>query len=790
MKRLGFLCLMLLLCTGFTWNKAEAANVSKTKLKQTESTIFVNEKYKIPLTGKLKKATYVFTSNRTKIAKVNSKGVITGINSGNASIKVRYKYKDDFYSVGTFKVTINKSSLNTKYASMDMLTGDKLEPSSYLDGVNPNASYIITSSVSAVAKGGSDGVIVATKAGRTSVSIHEVFNNRSRTVGSIALSVTGASFKSDNIKMAYNSSINNTDLLDDMDSGSTYVFTSNNTNLVTTSSTRISSTSVKTAKTLRKGVQTCQVTVKETMPDKVTHTIGSLTVNVTDETFISFLNKDVLIGFGEVITVGNTGIVIQNKVAGAQYKLTPKDAAVLKAQEVKNSSTNLEAIGYGMTPVSIEEIRGDKTRTIEDTVDVTVSQAYILKDLADNGLTLQTGNGQFNRYPFECRNLKAVYDYSSADSNICSVGSGGMNKDQDYLVINAKKAGTTEISVYETMTDINSKTQAVKRSRKKIGSFNVTVEESYNPGYTPLPGTSGTPTPGPGTSGTPGPGTSNTPGPGTSGTPVPSSRPTSNPGGDISLEQYLEDPVGCNIIRSIRLEHNGKTYYGYPSDSGLECLFGDDDGFSDYIDYGTEFENISMDEFTITLANSGYELVSIESYGGTEWSLGIRLTDEDQTVEEVPVYLNAAEFNTSSILSDVTVKLGKATRHIPDSPYPAKSSLNEDEDYQFEDDNKEFKAYFTPREFQNAGSYEYYDLLYPDADPDKPGYPTDDQLATTLSELTNVSCSYTEAGGNTAVKSISAAATDDNYYWSFEVEFEDGTTEEFSVSIEVDDYDY
>ncbi len=765
MKRLGFLCLMLLLCTGFTWNKAEAANVSKTKLKQTESTIFVNEKYTIPLTGKLKKATYVFTSNRTKIAKVNSKGVITGINSGTASIKVRYKYKGDFYSVGTFKVTINKSSLNTKYVSMDMLTGDKLEPSSYLDGVNPNASYIITSSVSAVAKGGSDGVIVATKAGRTSVSIHEVFNNRSRTVGSIALSVRGASFRSDNIKMAYNSSINNTDLLDDMDSGSTYVFTSNNTNLVTTSSTRISSTSVKTATALRKGVQTCQITVKETMPDKVTHTIGSLTVNVTDETFISFLNKDVLIGFGEVITVGNTGIVIQNKVAGAQYRLTPKDASVLKAQEVKNRSTDLEAIGYGMTPVSIEEIRGSKTRTLEDTVDVTVSQAYILKDLADNGLTLQAGNGQFNRYPFECRNLKA-----------------------DYLVINAKKAGTTEISVYETMTDINSKTQAVKRSRKKIGSFNVTVEPSYGPGYTPLPGTSGTP--GPGSSVTPGPGTSNTPGPGTSNTPAPSSRPTSNPGGDISLEQYLDDPVGCNIVRSIKLEHNGKTYYGYPSDSGLECLFGDDYGFSDYIDYGTEFENITMDEFTITLANSGYELVSVESYGGTEWSLGIRLTDEDQTIEEVPVYLNAAEFNTSSILSDITVKLGKATRHIPDSPYPAKSSLNEDEDYQFEDDNKEFKAYFTPREFLNAGSYEYYDLLYPDADPDEPGYPDDDKLATTLSELTNVSCSYTESGGNVAVKSITRAETDDNYYWSFEVEFEDGTAEEFSVSIEVDDEDY
>ena len=91
MKKLGFLCLMLLLCTGFIWNKQEASAAPKTKLKQTESTIFVNEKYTIPLTGRLKKATYVFTSNKTKIAKVNSKGIITGINNGTASIKIRYK---------------------------------------------------------------------------------------------------------------------------------------------------------------------------------------------------------------------------------------------------------------------------------------------------------------------------------------------------------------------------------------------------------------------------------------------------------------------------------------------------------------------------------------------------------------------------------------------------------------------------------------------------------------------------------------------------------------------------
>ena len=773
MKKIGFLCLMLLLCIGFTGNKAKTEAASKTKLKTSESTIFINEKYTIPLTGKLKKATYIFTSNKTKIAKVNSKGVITGINSGSASIKIRYKYKGDFYSVGTFKVTIHKSSLKTDYKAMDMLTGDTLNPNDYLSGINPNASYIITSSVSAVAKGGSDGVITAKKAGRTAISIHEVYNNRSRKVGSIALSVSGASLKRDEIKMAYNSNINITDLLDDMDSTSKYALTSDNLSLVTTSNTRISAAS------RGKGVQTCLVTVDETLSNKTKHTIGSFKVNLTDETFISFINKDILIGFGEVITVGNTGIVIQNKVAGAQYKLTPKDASVLKTEEIKNRSTNLEAIGYGITSVSIEEIRGGKTRLLEDTVDVTVSQAYILKDLADNGYEVSIGsNDTFGRYPFECRNLKAVYDYTSASSNICGVGSAGMNKDQDYLVITPKKVGTTEISVYETMVNTNAQTKTTTRSRKKIGSFNITVRESgYKPSYTPVPGSSNTPKPG--TSSTPPPGSSNTPRP---------PRPSSNPGGtDISLEDFLENPVASNIISSIRLDYNNKTYYGYVSDMGLECLFGDDDNYSDYIDYGTNFDNISINDFTITLANSSYDFVSLESYGGTEWTLSVQLNDEDNTIEEIPIYLNSAEFDTNSILSDITVKVGGATRHIPSSPYPAKSSLNDDDINQFEDGNKEFQAYFTPREYEKAGSDEYYDLIHSD-DPDYPDrYPEDPK---TLSDLTNVSCTYTESGGNAAVKSISRPVTDDNYYWTFEVEFEDGTTEEFSISIEVDDEGY
>lgn len=787
--KLIFLSLALLMCIGFLGNNIKAGAASKTKLKEKNSTIFINEKYTIPLTGKIKKATYTFTSNKTKIAKVNSKGVITGINDGTASIKIRYKYDGEFHSVGTFKITVHKSSLKTSYKSFDMLTGDTLAPSSYLDDINPDASYIITSSLSSVAKGGSDGIINATKAGRTAITIHEVFNNRSRTVGSIAISVTGASLKKDEIKMAYSSYISRENLLDDMTTGSTYTFTPDKTSLIYTSGNNLRSSGGH-------GNQICEVTVNETLSTKVKHTIGKFKINLTDETFISFFNQDISIGFGEVITVGNSGIVINNKLAGAVYRLKPADATVLKADDTrKNSSTTLEGINYGTTAVTVEEVKGNTTKTLEDKVNVSVNQAYIIEELVENGMELSINGDTYNRYPFECRNLKAIYDYSSANSSICSVGSGGINKNEDYLVATAKKVGTTEITVYETVTTtttVNSSatskpkatgtpTPVTKSSRKKIGTFTVTVYDSNhttnNPGHTSSPGTTGTPAPGttskPGTTGTPAPGTTNTPPPGGST--------------NVDISDYLDDPVASKLISSIKFTHKGKDYYGYVSDMSVECVFGDED-YGNYIDYGTDFDSITEDEFTVRLANPDYSYLGMESYG-QEWAMKIGLNDEDNTVEEVPIYLNTGELDTKSILSSVTVKLGSKSFNINSGT----TMLYDDETHQFDDGNTSFEAYFTAKQFCSAGAHDYdeYDEdLYNsilDADGNiKDGH--EDQLYD-LPEG-KVTCTVKGSGGNTAVTNITTPETSDNQYWTFDVEFEDGTTEEFSVSLELDDSGY
>lgn len=809
----NFLSFVLLSVIIFAAGSTKAAADTKaTTLQQTENTMFVNDHYTIPLSDKIKNATYIYTSNKTKIAKVNSKGVITGLDNGTASIKIRYKYDGEIHTVGTFKTTIKKTSLNDTYKSFDMLTGATLEPKQYLETPNPDAVYVISSSSVKVANGGSDGIIHATKAGRAAISIYEVYNDKTRPVGAIGVSVTGASFKKDAIKMAYGMSINNNDLLDDMDSGASYKWTSGNPSLVSTSNTKISSARSGSS------TQTCDITVEETLPDKTQHVIGTLKVTVTNDTFVSSLDQEITIGFGEVITVG-TKIIIHNRASGAQYKLIPADISVLLPEEVKNNPTKLEAIGYGTTDVIIEETKNGTTKTLEDTVNVTVSQAKILEELTRNGLQLSVNGSTYNSYPFEYRNLKATYSYTSANSSICSVGSNGK---EDVLVAVGKKAGETKISVYETVTTITTNTAGatstpvINNTRKKIGTFKVIVGNNANPSSSPagsfIPSGSSSPAGSSSPSGSPAPSGAPVPSgaPAPSGAPVPSGGPAPtkkpvDPGNpNVDLDAYFDDPAANRLINSINFTHNGKTYTGYVSDSGLECIFGDEEYNPDgYIDYGTDFDKIVKDDFKINL-KGGIDITDIESYG-TEWTISIALHDEDDTVEDVTIILNEEELDTKSILSKITVKIPYAQKEIT----AATSDIYDDENHWFDNGNKEFKVYFTPKQYCKAEAHEFDDYIeekdlpsdHKEPEKDEDGKDIKDEDGNivyfinipdgTLSDLPNgrVSCKIEPATGadrNTAVTSIpDMAESDDNQYWTFEVEFENGMTEEFSIELDV-----
>lgn len=833
--KIFFLSIVFLFGIIFTTNNVKAAT-TRTTLRQSENTIFVNDQYTIPLSDKLKNATYIYTSNKTKVAKVNSKGIITGLDNGTASIKVRYKYDGEIYTVGTFTVNVNKTSLNDTYKSFDMLTGDTLEPKKYLENPNPNAVYVISSTSTKVASGGSDGIIHAKKAGRAAISIYEVHNEKTRPVGAIGVSVTGASFKKDSIKMAYNMSINNNDLLDDMETGATYKWTSSNSGLVSTSNTRITSTRSGSS------TQTCDITVQETTANKKTHTIGKMKVTVTNDTFVSSLDQELTIGFGEVLTVGN-GIVIYNRPSGAQYKLSPADVTVLKPEDVKNSSTKLEGIGYGNTDVTIEEIRNGKTtKTLEDKVNVTVSQAQILDELLSDGLRISVNGSTYNAYPFKYRNVKATYDYTSANSKICSVGSGGMNKDEDFLVAVGKKVGETKISVYETVTNIKTNSGAtsaptISSSRKKIGTFNVIVDDGSSPSPSGSASPSGSPSASsnPNASGNPNasnspaaseepapsdsPDNPDNPDPTDAPRPTGTARPVDPDNPNVDLDAYFDDPVANRLIKGIKFTHNGKTYTGYVSDTGLECIFGYDDDYDnpddspyEYIDYGTDLDSIQESDFENAFEIELYgginiDMQGIESYG-TEWTIPIALHDEDETVEDITIILNEGEFDTRSILKEITVTMGKSKYIISDTDdkqnHKYSHDLYDEDTLWFDEGNKDFKAYFTPEQYCRAHAHDFDDYMEEEElqkiakgdkdytyDSDETYYFLKDD-ATMLFDI-SVTCDVTlktdeEANSALITKKIirDNIENSDNQYFTFEVQFENGITEEFSVELDVD----
>ena len=101
---LCFTLFTLILGLGIPFNQTVSKAAKKPYLASKSSTIYINGTYTISVKNKISGSTCFFTSNKTKISKVNSKGTITGLEKGTAQIKVRYKLKGKFHTIGTFNI--------------------------------------------------------------------------------------------------------------------------------------------------------------------------------------------------------------------------------------------------------------------------------------------------------------------------------------------------------------------------------------------------------------------------------------------------------------------------------------------------------------------------------------------------------------------------------------------------------------------------------------------------------------------------------------------------------------
>ena len=105
MKAKRILCMVmatsLLLQPQAAGSEAKKAAIAKKKI-----TINVGQSKKISIKNKKKKAKYKFSSSKKKVAKVSSKGVIKGLQTGTAKVTVKETLKKKTRKVGTIVVTV------------------------------------------------------------------------------------------------------------------------------------------------------------------------------------------------------------------------------------------------------------------------------------------------------------------------------------------------------------------------------------------------------------------------------------------------------------------------------------------------------------------------------------------------------------------------------------------------------------------------------------------------------------------------------------------------------------
>lgn len=450
------LCTILLLsCVfGILCTKANVSAATKTTLKTKSKSLYINGTYTIPLNNKKKKATYFYTSNKTRIAKVNSKGKITARGKGSAKIKVRYKYKKKTYSAGTFKVTVQKATLRSNIRTMVTTVGSQIPVSSYLNDQNPSATYEITGTNPAVASGSSNGTITVNKAGSTTLTIVEKFNGKKRTLGKFSISASGASLGTTAIKMAYGTSYNASSIIVDKLPEATYSLASTDNNMLAVSGMNLTAGADPGYNSVQ------QIYVYENNAGQ-TRLMGYFSVSLIQTVYIAQQDRNISVGLGAKLSVSNEYIRLTNPDPTASYSLISKNTAVIDDE--------LTAVNYGTAEIAVQEQKaGSSTATLlDETVTVTVTSATIKTELITNGLDLIVDDVAYNDYPVINRNHMVKYFYKSSSDSICQVGTGGDGENQDYLVLYPKNAGTVTITVSEIALG--------GASQRTIGSFEVRI---------------------------------------------------------------------------------------------------------------------------------------------------------------------------------------------------------------------------------------------------------------------------------------------------------------------------
>ena len=204
------------------WNAVDAQAATKSSLSETKKTIGIGTygedggyfhktktKYCLSVNNVQKGATYTFESNNKKVVTVKksgTKGYLTGVTAGSATVTVKQTLKGKTVTVGKCKVTVKKASVSaTENASETLGMGDNIQIGGaerdsicYIKYLNPAATYTYKSNDSNLkmtqVKADAEWAMgkgyfcyaqkyTAKKPGTYTVTLQEKYRGKTRTVG-------------------------------------------------------------------------------------------------------------------------------------------------------------------------------------------------------------------------------------------------------------------------------------------------------------------------------------------------------------------------------------------------------------------------------------------------------------------------------------------------------------------------------------------------------------------------------------------------------------------------------
>lgn len=383
-------------------------------------------------------AQYTFTADDPTVVSISTDNVATGLKVGETTLSLEETYQGKTELVDTITFIVKDSGFDF-WASKELQLAVNDQETLQIEYENIKASYKMTSSNPSIVYLDSNKNITAKKAGTAYITLTETYQNKSRVVDKLKVTVLNPIFRKSKKTIAVNEQLKpiEQELLYENKKASYKMYTSNKT-IVSLASNKVA---------IGKKAGTATITLKETYQNK-TRTVASFKVIVSkavikpnDASMIIYMDQKQHFSADFYVSY-------DNKLA--TYTAKVKDPSICKIE-----GDNILALKEGSTSLLIAETYLNKSSNIGE-IKVTVNtkpESIQLDYMNDNSsagpyFTILKGvNGNLNTL-LDVTPKQLSLQFISSNEDVLSI-------DKDTGIFQGKTAGEAVITISGKTTSLN-----------------------------------------------------------------------------------------------------------------------------------------------------------------------------------------------------------------------------------------------------------------------------------------------------------------------------------------------